>query len=115
MPRSKKIFTILKSPHVNKTAQDQFEFVIFSTKIDLHSFKISKFLLILKKINLKLFPDVKIKINFFFDSNKSLKTQKKVFDQNKFLLKTSFTNLKVKSYLKLLDLYGEVIFKTLSR
>ena len=26
IPSSKKVFTLLKSPHVNKTAQDQFEF-----------------------------------------------------------------------------------------
>ena len=28
-----KIFTILKSPHVNKTAQEQFEFILFTKSI----------------------------------------------------------------------------------
>nr|YP_009115283.1 ribosomal protein S10 [Berkeleya fennica]AJA05804.1 ribosomal protein S10 [Berkeleya fennica] len=35
--RKKKILTILKSPHVNKKAQEQFEFRYYSKQITLHS------------------------------------------------------------------------------
>jgi len=64
--RQKKFnFTILKSPHVNKTAQEQFEYRIFSKQINLYSFQLIKFLIILKKIQIALFSDIKVQIKFF--------------------------------------------------
>jgi ribosomal protein S10 len=112
IPASKKVFTLLKSPHVNKTAQDQFEFIIFSNKISLYSFKTSKFLYLLKKINLNLFPDVKIKLSFFFNFKKFKEKKIKVFELNKFSLKMLssklYFNHKMKIYLRLLDVYGEI-------
>ena len=114
IPSSKKVFTLLKSPHVNKTAQDQFEFIIFSNKISLYSFKTSKFLYLLKKINLTLFPDVKIKISFFNNFKKFKEKKIQAFELNKFSLKMLssklYFNHKMKSYLKLLDIYGEINF-----
>ena len=59
-----KIFSILKSPHVNKKAQEQFE-LTFSTKIvEINSFQLLKVLLILKKFQTRLYSDIDIKINF---------------------------------------------------
>ena len=50
--KKKKIkkFAILKSPHIYKSAQEQFEYRIYSKKILINSFKPSIFLLVLKKI-----------------------------------------------------------------
>ena len=116
VPSSKKVFTLLKSPHVNKTAQSQFEFLIFVSKVNLYSFKISKFLFALKNTNLKLFPDVKIKISFYFDLKKLKNKKENIFELDQYRLGNSDDLLKnkdekIKTYLKLLDMYGEITFK----
>ena len=59
------IFTILKSPHVNKKAQEQFEIFVFSKQLTLYSIKKLKYLFYLKKIQESLFSNVKVKIKFF--------------------------------------------------
>ena len=116
--KNKKKIVILKSPHVNKQAQEQFEYHMFSKQIKIYSFHILKFLIFLKKIQLKLFPDIKFKISFYF--LKDLKKIKlKTFSPDTFLyylynkknLTSKNTQKITKIYLKLLDLYGEFIFK----
>ena len=69
VPREKfkKYFTVLKSPHVNKTAQEQFEFNLFSIKITTNKFQISKLLIILKKIVNNFCYDIYIKIEFLIN------------------------------------------------
>lgn len=62
--KSKKKISILKSPHVNKTAQEQFEYTNYSVKISFYSWEIKKHLILLKKIKNQVFPDIKMKINF---------------------------------------------------
>ena len=112
IPNSKKVFTLLKSPHVNKSAQDTYEFTTFSFKIKIYSFKIFKFLFVLKRMNLKLFPDVKTNIFFIFE--KPL-VEDKNFRVDNFKIKNLYTfnnkfkKSKVKTYLKILDSYGESI------
>lgn len=60
-----KILTILKSPHVNKTAQEQFETRFYLSQITIYySPKNLQLLIFLKKIKVYLFPDLKIKIKF---------------------------------------------------
>ena len=51
--RFKKVFTILKSPHVYKTAQEQFESNLFAKNFKAQTFQILKTLIILKKIQSK--------------------------------------------------------------
>ena len=48
--KKRDVITVLKSPHINKTAQEQFEYRVYSKKIIINSFKPSIFLLVLKKI-----------------------------------------------------------------
>ena len=55
--------TILKSPHVNKTAQEQFEFREISKKFFIHSKSIILSLIVIKKISNRLFNDIKIDIS----------------------------------------------------
>lgn len=62
-PLKKKVLTILKSPHVNKSAQEQFEFITFKYNLMFFIEKYFKFLVIIKKIKKKLFSDIKMKIN----------------------------------------------------
>ena len=66
-------FTILKSPHVNKIAQEQFEYRLFSKQIKIDSFQLLKFLILLKKIQIALFSDIKIQIKFFYNNKKKKK------------------------------------------
>jgi len=85
-PKAKKKFTVLKSPHVNKRAQEQFEFCVYKNQISIYSFQTFKFLTVLKKIQLKLFPDVKIKIKFLLNDKIFEKTKEKNFNPNSFFL-----------------------------
>merc|ERR1712157_623560 len=57
-----KKITVLKSPHVNKKAQKKFEHRVFSKKISILVFDDMKFLIFLKKLKTKLFPEIKLKI-----------------------------------------------------
>lgn len=132
--KKKKVLTILKSPHVNKTAQEQFETRLFTSQITIYySSKSLLFIIFLKKIKIYLFPDIKIKIkftinklllkqtklksanpnnfklNFFYNKleNKKLNYTKNYI--NKFYNKKQ-TNLKQTQYLlQILDIYGNLI------
>lgn len=119
-----KKITILKSPHVNKNAQSQYEYRIFSKKLIISSHNDLKLLILLKKIKTKIFPEIKIKIKFNFNKRKknnllnpknyfinSITTKKNITQQLNFknikikILKPCF---KIKNYLKILDCYGEL-------
>lgn len=69
-----KKITVLKSPHVNKTAQTHFEHRIYSIELQVYSYKPQRYLFILKKIQNSIFPEIRIKIK--------QKTQKLI--ENKF-------------------------------
>ena len=65
----KRKFTILKSPHVNKTAQEQFEYRIFQSKFLVsvqNGPRLIYFIKNLKKFNL---PDCSLKITFLMQKN----------------------------------------------
>ena len=64
-----KRFTILKSPHVNKTAQQHFEYRLYLKKIYVKNFQIFKLLIILKKIKINLCCDVLISVKFNINDN----------------------------------------------
>lgn len=82
----KKAITLLKSPHVNKTAQEHFESRIFSKKILLNSFYINKNFILLKKKLIRLFQDVSINIEITTNARMDNKNCKLVFylDSSKF-------------------------------
>ena len=71
----KKIITVLKSPHVNKKAQEQFETRIFSQKLVIYTAYDNRFLYFLKNLKLRLFPDIRLKIKFITNRNSSIKKQ----------------------------------------
>ena len=112
-PRLTKKFSVLKSPHVNKKAQDQFEFRVYNKQLSLYSFQSLKLLKVLKQIQHKLFADVKIKVGFVFNDSKLKKKVRKKFNPNKIVLTKNKANESFsKSHLQLLDMYGEFHFKT---
>ena len=73
--KRKKTFTILKSPHVNKKAQEQFEIRVFSHQLLIHTTYDKKFIYFLKNLKLRLFPDIRLKIKFFTNKKSNFKTQ----------------------------------------
>ena len=135
--KKRKFFTILKSPHVNKTAQEQFEYKIYSSKLIIYSPLSFKSLIFLKKIKNNLFPDTKIKLKLIINSRLSEKTQMQIFDPTnfklnifnivcnknkklketkqyhtqKFIKSQKKTFKQIKNVLKILDIYGEFIKK----
>jgi ribosomal protein S10 len=76
----RKIITILKSPHVNKKAQEQFEIRLFSKDIKVNTSQTLKFLVFLKKVKTYLFTDISIKIKFFNSINQHKILQRKVLN-----------------------------------
>lgn len=108
--KQSKTFTVLKSPHVNKKAQEHFNLLKYKKKITLCSFKLNKLLIILKKNQQNLLSDMHIKIKVRlanFDTNKDL------LDPDIFILNNSKSILKSNSntFLKVADGFGEFLLK----
>lgn len=81
-----KRITLLKSPHVNKTAQEHFEKRTFTKQFQIHLSKNKKCLTLLKKLNYYVFPDLKITLTLLINQkNQNLKISK-VFTLNNFKL-----------------------------
>jgi ribosomal protein S10 len=83
----KKFISILKSPHVNKSAQEQFEIIISSAQIKVETSKPLKFLIMLKKMKMNIFPDINIKLSLNFNKKKENLLKQKLFDINNFYIK----------------------------
>jgi ribosomal protein S10 len=106
--KKKKLISILKSPHVTKTAQEQFEYKTFSKKLIIFSFNVIPLIILFKKIKNKLFSDLQMELRLL--TNKKVKTKKllkKIVNPDTFIIKTK----KIKNYLKLYDIYGETLLK----
>jgi ribosomal protein S10 len=63
--KSYKKITLLKSPHVHKSAQTQFECRIYKTEMSIALFNTLNFLMLTKKLLNCSFYDIRITINFF--------------------------------------------------
>ena len=87
--KKRTLMSILKSPHINKNSQDQFEFRYSHRKIVVYSNDFLKPIIIFKKYYSNVFGDIKIKL--LFSSSKSC--------------------LKGNKDLKSLDIIGENILK----
>ena len=77
--------TLLKSPHVNKKAQEQFETRIFKKEIKMLINNNFKLLFLLKKINYNIYSDINIKIKELLNNNNFLTKKKfKIIGLNNF-------------------------------
>ena len=118
---ARKFVTVLKSPHVNKTAQEQFEFRLYTKEFIVDSFKPLTFFLVLKKINSLSFSGINLKVKSLLTKNKKKKllavnpdnldlNTVRSYDSNQSkLLRKSF--LSSKRYIQLFDCYGEISLK----
>ncbi len=61
LPTKKKVFTVLKSPHVNKKAREQFQLCTYKRLLDIYS-STSKTIDALMKLELPSGVDVEIKV-----------------------------------------------------
>jgi small subunit ribosomal protein S10 len=131
----KKVITILKSPHINKKAQEQFETRYFSKQLAVYSTQSFKHMVFLKKIKSGIFPDVKVKLKFITHRKNVGKLRAKILDPCNFKMKildNPITQLgkrshvyisdihqkglyKIKLYIKTLEIYGELVRSCLFR
>nr|YP_010377295.1 ribosomal protein S10 [Odontella aurita]QYB22944.1 ribosomal protein S10 [Odontella aurita] len=107
-----KIFTVLKSPHVNKKAQEHFKLFRQKNQIELNLFQIQKFFVLLKKIQTKFFPNISIKVSLYLHKSRTKKNQINPnifkFEYSKSLLVSDFMN-----YIKIFDAFGELSLKNM--
>lgn len=131
--KKRKRITILKSPHVNKKAQTQFQSITYSTLIKYSSWEMKKNYILLKKIRNNLFPDIKIKIEqiifvkntkyliknqflpkkiCYYNSTKTFsykqKEKQKLLTPNRQIEKKNILLKKTLQLLKILDNYGNL-------
>jgi small subunit ribosomal protein S10 len=62
LPTHKRIFTVLRSPHVNKKAREQFQLCSYKRLMDIYSSSSSKTIDALMKLELPSGVDVEIKV-----------------------------------------------------
>ena len=103
---NRKVITFLKSPHVNKTAQDHFETNLFTKKVLVKEFFLEKNLIFLKKILNKLFQDISISLELLIHEKITKKNNFSIFNPNnvkllrKKMLKKNLKRYKQKIILK---------------
>jgi ribosomal protein S10 len=116
----KKKLSVLKSPHVNKTAQEQFQYIYICNSLTFYTNELKKSLFYIKKIKNQLFPDIKIiikgiyknknkKEKQLYDNRMKFYSQKFKIKNQKYLTSIKKKNLLTKTilYLKYLDYYGK--------
>ena len=109
-PTKKKIFTALKSPHVNKTAQEHFEYSLYVKKIKLHSYKGFLLLVFVKNLKNNLFSDLKFKVEVVNQPLKFCQNLKNKVNPDNFILIQNYQGLK--SYMKIVNNYGRLILRS---
>lgn len=132
--KKRKFVTVLKSPHVNKTAQEQFEYRFYCKCFLIRSVKPLTFFSLLKKLKNLSFLGINLEVKGLFERNKANKhslkmispdnmiltnTTKMSVNKQKFkinkqarvaqmVLNNSRGSLLLKKYIQLFDLYGEI-------
>jgi|AntRauTorckE6833_2_1112554.scaffolds.fasta_scaffold12845_5 ribosomal protein S10 len=106
----KKSFTVLKSPHVNKTAQEHFEYGLYVKKLKLHSYKGLLLFAFIKSLKDNMFADLKFKVEVVNQPLKFRQSLKNKINPDNFSLIQNFTSLKL--YMKIITNYGRLILKS---
>ena len=106
-PKRVKKFTILKSPHVNKTAQEQFEFRLYSRQLIILSPQIFKVLVFFKRFQAALFSDIRFQIKLSFNSSRDFTIDLDNFHTKPSLDLKSSKLTCLNRYICLFDVYGE--------
>merc|ERR1712194_334198 len=115
--KTKNKFTVLKSPHVNKKAREQFEIRNYTKILNIYSYQTLLLLFVIKRIKVSSFSEVELKIDLKYNLAQLQKHLKSNFNlNNSFLNKLNLKgnryeiNGSTKNYLKRLDVFGETVF-----
>lgn len=115
----KKFITVLKSPHVNKTAQEQFEFRYYNCQCLVFSPKPLLFMLVLKRLFRFTFLGLRLELKVLLIPNNC---KKKIIDPDIFLMQTRKNKIlnvenknnaelvkseKIVKYIQTFDMFGE--------
>ena len=103
----RKVVTILKSPHVNKSAQEQFEFRYYNKLLVIRSTQPLLFCVILKKIKDSNFLGLKLEVKGLL---KSSATRLKNFNPD-YVSVPTIDSKSITKYIQLFDIYGEFCLK----
>lgn len=118
----KDFITILKSPHINKTAQEQFEYRIYNKCIIIRTFKPLLFLSLIKILQNLSFPNIKLKVTIYAEgitfvykninllelfNSRDIKLHRRI--KNTLIELEKKSNLNYIQYITIFDLYGELI------
>ena len=109
-PLQKKVFTVLKSPHVNKTAQEQFEYRMYKKRLKCFIPQFPLFLAHFKRLRFNMFSDINFKIKIISNNKAKKKKIKNQFNTNDYCL--DLNDLSLKSYLKVLAVCGEFVLNS---
>ena len=101
------VVTVLKSPHVNKTAQEHFSFSCFTKNLTIKANNPLVLLLIIKTIKQKLFLDIKFKIKILNKNRSTNKLAKNQIHPNNFNM--SNTKDFLNNYIFILNSYGKFV------
>ena len=103
------LYTILKSPHVNKTTQEHFEQKIYNRQFKIYSSQNFVVLSILKFIKSYIFPDTSFKIEIISQPSRYRQKVKNQINSDNFLLCNKSSGLK--NYITILNNYGKATLK----
>ena len=127
--KRRKFITILKSPHVNKTAQEQFEYRFFSKHFLIFSPKSRTLFLLLKRLKNLSFSGVKLEVKGMFYKGVAEKHMLKWINPDNIVLEKVYLTQKdfkkgnrvskfmpnqldlSKKYIQSFDSYGEIYLK----
>jgi Ribosomal protein S10p/S20e len=111
----KDFLTVLKSPHVNKTAQEQFEYRTYKKCVIIRTFKPLFFLLLIKMLQGSSFPSVTLKVIILTEGIKFINEENGILQiLNSKDIKLDFkekNSFKYDQYIQLFDLYGGILCK----
>ena len=105
----KSFFTVLKSPHVNKSAQEHFVYCLYSKQFKLQSYQSFSVLILIKILNYYLFPDVNFKIELFNQQFKFKNNITNKINSDNFCLLKTKSSLQI--YINVLNNYGKLNLK----
>ncbi len=103
------LYAILKSPHVNKAAQEHFEQKVYNRQFKIYSSQNFIVLSILKFLKSYIFPDTSFKIEIVYQPHRYRQKVKNQINSDNFLLCNK--SLGLKNYITIFNHYGKTILK----
>lgn len=109
--KNKKTMTILKSPHINKVAQEQCHLIYFMCSFYVHVKSTKKFLYLVKKVKASLALQVQLKLSLSY--SKKFVHYSKIFNANLFIVRYFYLLRTAACVLfnRIINYFGFYVFK----